>query len=273
MQKVIGFLSIALSIRAALSLETDAATDASLWLSAAAYCDTSTYLTRTYLGPSSGFIPTYNIYDSKTDTTGYLGYLPSQNTIFVIFRGSVSWKNWASDLDAIKTNYTSYPECQCQVHKGFYNAEQSVISNVVTQVNSLKQKYSSSKVIVTGHSLGAALAQLTGMDLIKSNIPCSVIDFGQPRTGTIEYSTFSNTKLSTTRYTHDQDRVPHLPFETQMSYHHVCVEKFESSSGSVKTCDSSCEDPSCANQYPYEVTNWDDHGIYLGLALSCSAVS
>jgi hypothetical protein len=112
---MIAVLSIVLCLRAALSLEADAATDASLWLSAAAYCDKTTYLTRTYLGPTNGFIPTYSIYDSKTDTTGYLGYLPSQNTIFVIFRGSVSWKNWASDLDAIKTNYTSYPECQCQV--------------------------------------------------------------------------------------------------------------------------------------------------------------
>jgi hypothetical protein len=99
-----------------LSLKTDAPTEASLWLSAAAYCEKSTYLTRTYKGPSSGFVPTYTIYDSKTDTTGYLGYLPSQNTIFVIFRGSVSWQNWASDLNALKTNYTSFPECNCEVH-------------------------------------------------------------------------------------------------------------------------------------------------------------
>lgn len=103
------------------SLQTeDSSTEASLWLSAGAYCDKSTYLTRQYKGPSSGFIPTYTIYDSRTDTTGYLGYLPSQNTIFIIFRGSVSWKNWASDLDAIKTNYTSWPECKCEVSQSFY---------------------------------------------------------------------------------------------------------------------------------------------------------
>ena len=103
-------------ISSSLSSSTeDSSTQASLWLSAAAYCDKSIYLTRQYKGPSSGFIPTYTIYDSRTDTTGYLGYLPSQNTIFIVFRGSVSWKNWASDLDAIKTNYTSWPECQCEV--------------------------------------------------------------------------------------------------------------------------------------------------------------
>lgn len=144
---------------------------------------------------------------------------------------------------------------------------------MISQVKSLLQKHSSAKVIVTGHSLGAALAQLTGMDLIKASISCRVIDFGQPRTGTQSYATFSNNKMSTTRYTHNKDRVPHLPLEDKMSYYHVCVEKFESASGSVKTCNSSCEDPSCADQYAYSETNWDDHGIYLGLALSCAAVS
>lgn len=33
----------------------------SIWLSAATYCDVSTYLTRSYLGYSSGFIPYYEI--------------------------------------------------------------------------------------------------------------------------------------------------------------------------------------------------------------------
>ncbi len=33
----------------------------SLWLSAAAYCETNTYLNRTYEGASAGFIPLYAI--------------------------------------------------------------------------------------------------------------------------------------------------------------------------------------------------------------------
>ena len=111
------------------------------------------------------------------------------------------------------------------------------------------------------------------MDLIKNKISSRIIDFGQPRTGTKSYSTFSNSKISTTRYTHNKDRVPHLPFEDVMSYYHVCTEHFESSTGSVKVCNTSCEDSSCADQYAYNDTNWDDHGIYLGLTLSCSAVS
>lgn len=48
----------------------------SLWLSAAAYCETNTYLNRTYEGPSTGFIPLHTIdnptYDVQVITIFFL---------------------------------------------------------------------------------------------------------------------------------------------------------------------------------------------------------
>lgn len=98
----------------------------SLYLSAAAYCDKSTYPTRTFIGPTTGFKYTMTIYDQMTDTQGFVRYLPSDKSIYVSYRGSSSIKNWISNLDAFKTAYTSFPECACEVHKGFYEAEQKV---------------------------------------------------------------------------------------------------------------------------------------------------
>jgi len=50
---------------------------------------------------------------------------------------------------------TEYPLCSgCEVHKGFYTAEQNVIKEVLTQVQNLKAKFPEYKVVVTGHSLG-----------------------------------------------------------------------------------------------------------------------
>lgn len=40
--------------------------NSSVWLSAAAYCETNTYLTRTFKGYSSGFVASYVI-DDKHD--------------------------------------------------------------------------------------------------------------------------------------------------------------------------------------------------------------
>ena len=78
--------------------------------------------------------------------------MPSQSAIYVVFRGSTSIEDWANNLDAVLTDY---PRCSgCEVHKGFYKAQQSVISYVTNSVKTLKEKYPSYTVIVTGHSLG-----------------------------------------------------------------------------------------------------------------------
>jgi len=45
---------------------------------------------------------------------------------------------------------------------------------------------------VTGHSLGAALAHLTGMNLIKAGYNVQMINFGQPRLGDDTYAAFAN---------------------------------------------------------------------------------
>ncbi len=49
---------------------------------------------------------------------------------------------------------------------------------------------------VTGHSLGGALAQLTGMSLIRDGFNVHMINFGQPRVGDRAYAAFSNAKFT-----------------------------------------------------------------------------
>lgn len=246
----------------------------SVWLSAAASCGHDNIMNHVFKGPTEGFVVTKVIYNAEDDTQGYIGYLPSDKSIYVVYRGSESVQNWITNLNAFKTPYTSFPECNCEVHKGFYAAEQKVIAEVIDEVKSLQNAKSGYSVKVTGHSLGAALAQLTSMDIVKAGIPTSVYNFGQPRTGDQMYAKFSNEKVTTYRVVHDRDEVPHLPFTTVMEYYHVCTEIFETSSGTLKTCNDSCEDPTCMDQYQYPTdTNGDDHLIYLGLPMNCDAVS
>ncbi len=68
------------------------------------------------------------------DTFGYVGYLPSDNSIYVVFRGSVSLANWITDLSTTKMPYNTYPECNCQVHMGFYTAMLAVYPDVLAEV-------------------------------------------------------------------------------------------------------------------------------------------
>lgn len=247
--------------------------ETSLWLSAAAYCGKDAYPTHKFGGPTAGFVYTATLVDKKSDIEGFVGYLPSDKSIYVAFRGSSDVRNWVTNLDAWKTDYTSYPECNCEVHKGFYKAEQAVLSDAKAAVQKLKQTYPSYSVKVTGHSLGAAVAHLMAMDLAKAGYAPSVYNFGQPRVGDKSYASFAGTKVPTWRVTHNRDIVPHIPLTSGMDYYHECTEQFEDVAGNLHTCNQSCEDPSCADQYSLRQTNVDDHMLYLGLDVSCDAVS
>ena len=58
-----------------------------VWLSGAAYCGKEKYETMRLGGPASGFVYKDTLYDSKTDLQGYVGILPSTQSIYVVIRG------------------------------------------------------------------------------------------------------------------------------------------------------------------------------------------
>jgi hypothetical protein len=71
----------------------------SLWLSEYAYCGHSLYEQVTWGGAATGFQLSYIIFDSSNDTNGYIGYLPSDDSIYVVYRGSETILNWITDLN------------------------------------------------------------------------------------------------------------------------------------------------------------------------------
>lgn len=166
-----------------------------------------------------------------------------------MFRGSESILNWVTNLDTTKTAYTSYPECNCQVHAGFYAAEQRALSQVLNQVGKLRTTYPTAKVKTTGHSLGAALATLTALDLIRYGYAATSYNFGSPRVGDQAFSTFAKTKLTDFwRVTHLKDMVVHNPGSgSLLNFWHVCTEEYEDALGNVHSCNSTCEDSTCAD--------------------------
>jgi len=236
-----------------------------VWLSAGAYCETNTYMSRTYKGPSTGFIPTYVLDDKDTDTQGYVGYQSSSSSIFVVYRGSTSIGDWVNNLDAILTDY---PKCSgCSVHKGFYKAEQGIVSKMLSEVQKLKTQFPSYTVVVTGHSLGAALATLTTMDFMDAGVsPIRLFHFGSPRVGNTDFANFASAKIvDRNRNTHHKDMVPHIPMHERFT--HISGEWYETDSG-LKEC-VGLEDDSCS--YQWHITSIDDHMYYLGLHMSCDS--
>eukprot|EP00602_Paraphysomonas_sp_CaronLab_P007912 CAMPEP_0185035640 /NCGR_PEP_ID=MMETSP1103-20130426/27388_1 /TAXON_ID=36769 /ORGANISM="Paraphysomonas bandaiensis, Strain Caron Lab Isolate" /LENGTH=238 /DNA_ID=CAMNT_0027572823 /DNA_START=198 /DNA_END=914 /DNA_ORIENTATION=+ len=225
-------------------------------------------MTRTYKGALQGFVPTYTIDDPEHDTHGYVGYYPTQGAIFVSFRGTESPANALDDLDVLLVDY---PYCMnCSVHEGWYNAEQRIIGPLVDYLKQLRDTYPDYEVILTGHSLGAALATLAYIDMLPVFSPLQLYTFGSPRVGNTKFSIWASTQLvNHYRVTHHQDIVPHYPLHTR--YQHVAGEYYttEDSDGvvHVQICDG-YEDVTCAQQWDHlREVSIADHMVYLNVTI------
>ena len=82
--------SLTTSLAENLSLGAYSSSEAkiSVVLSGDAYCGKDAYLKKKWTGTTKGFVATKVIYDKGNDTQGYVGYLPSNKSIYVAFRGS-----------------------------------------------------------------------------------------------------------------------------------------------------------------------------------------
>ena len=190
-------------------------------LSAIAYCGKKEYVNHAFHRPLAGFLVNDVIYDPKSDLQGFIGTLPSTQDIYIVFRGSSSLRNWIEDLDIQMTDYYTFPYCNCKVHAGFYESMLRVFPQIYETIMNMRAEHG--QIIVTGHSYGAAVAQLTAMQLSAFYIPSSVYNFGQPRIGDTFYARLVNSQIKTMwRIVHDRDIVPHLPPTRGFDYVHSC---------------------------------------------------
>lgn len=244
-----------------------------VWLSGAAYCDKANYPKMKISGEASDFIVNDTLYNIETDIHGFTGVLERTQTIYVVLRGSYSALNWLDDIEIRLVDYTTYPECDCKVHRGFYRSALSIKDETITSIRRLMEMYPGYNVVVTAHSYGASCGQLLAMELEKVGIRVKIYNYGQPRVGDNKYAKFVNTIIDEYwRVTHDKDIVPHLPPQTVLNYQHSCRELFQDNDGVLHECDdNNCEDSKCANQFKLAQTSIVDHLYYLGHRVSCDA--
>ena len=155
-----------------------------------------------------------------TDTFGYVGFNGIENEIIVAFKGTrwTDFQNWITNLDYFQAPY-EYAE-EAQVHLGFKIAFESVADLMVRAVHPFIDEHPTARVLITGHSLGAALATLGALEL-KRQFGISHPDnhmhlytFGSPRMGNQAFADYLNTLYGEGTYqrvTHYNDLVPHLP--------------------------------------------------------------
>ncbi|KNC78607.1 hypothetical protein SARC_08966 [Sphaeroforma arctica JP610] len=151
----------------------------------------------------------------------------NRNFIVASFRGTQSNTNWINNLKAIAISAKDegYPDAKgVKFHLGFWRTFSSISDEVIKEITRLKMEHPDYDVVITGHSLGGALATFCCLLLSLAGIKCTGYTFGQPRAGNVAFREYFNSKVDHFyRIINNYDAVPHLP-QRIMGFRHVGVE-------------------------------------------------
>lgn len=136
--------------------------------------------------------------------------------VIVAFRGTepINADDWLSDVNYHQRAVDKVPGL---LHGGFAKAmgEEDVVEPMLDAVAELIAGRERTRLFVTGHSLGGALAVLAAalLHFRKGQRIAGVYTYGQPRLGDSAFSTAYDQALRpvTFRYVNDLDIVPHVP--------------------------------------------------------------
>lgn len=165
-----------------------------------------------------------------SDTQGFVAI--KNRTIFVVFRGSESKKDFQNDGSVQKVPFIKEGE---KVHIGFKSCWEPVAEDVYFAISEASERMSTvDSVVVCGHSLGGAVATLMAYSIKNRfygfHVECCTI--GSPRVGNKVFKqNFDKSGIESIRVVHNNDLVTHTPY---IGFQHVNFQLRLDSEGNVK---------------------------------------
>jgi len=216
--------------------------------------------------PLTTDIKTINV--TGTNTFAYV--FTENQIIWVVIRGTQvsSITNWINNVDFILTPLFDN-NSTIQVHEGFKEDTNTLYPGILDAVKTRLNLCPDCSVLLTGHSLGAAIASIVSLKLHEDLGPISIAEwsYGSPRTGNPAFtqSHISIVKESW-RVVNMLDIVPHLPTHFFNIFRHVPTEVwYQSNYVDFKICDGSGEDPNCSDTVL--IPSITDHLTYFNMDL------
>jgi hypothetical protein len=175
----------------------------------------------------AGFQQYETFLDAQSDSQAFAAAHPKAELVLVAFRGTQGDKitDLATDLRASVGPWT---EKGGMVHDGFARAFRGIRG----QIEQWLTNQACPTLILTGHSLGAALATLAA----SVWNPAQLVTFGSPRVGNADFAS-TVTGCSVSRFVNCCDVVTHLAPESEW-YTHAGERRYIDREGSLAGCTS-----------------------------------
>lgn len=145
----------------------------------------------------------------------------AEKIVAISFRGTVSVEDWLRDFDFLPAIYQPVANFGT-VHEGFQLVYLVLRSSVLNLLKQVEPGYT--RLLITGHSLGAALSKLAAPDLLHNadlTVEPDVLNFAGPRVGHHDFANLFDVQIdSCFRVVNLWDIVPQLPPPLAL-YEHV----------------------------------------------------
>src|SRR5512143_1162623 len=147
------------------------------------------------------------------------GYVATRNDeMVVVIRGTDGAEEWADDLDFLMQHHTTSGVLGL-VDQGFFGIYATMQFHPLDKpdpgqpvVQAIKDTAHANRVMVLGHSLGAAIATYLTLDLNLAGLAASACLFASPRTGNQDFVDYFEGKVSNyDLFNYERDLVPQVP--------------------------------------------------------------
>lgn len=148
--------------------------------------------------------------------------------------GTNNLDNLIADLLAPLSDCDNSLVSGCKLHTGFQYAWEDVEDTTRAALKKAVAAYPTYKIVMTGHSLGGAVATIGGAYLRASGYSIDIYSYGSPRVGNAAFVNFVDEQAGANyRVTHYNDPIPRYPAKL-FGYRHTSPE-FWLSTGSATT--------------------------------------
>lgn len=197
-----------------------AITDRAIFLAAAVYQAVEQYKNEGKCTLPQGFRKVAVLGGKKDPYLGMI--LQSSAAIIIVFRGTESTAELLADTDTAQVRFP-YAKSAGRTHRGFTRLYGQAVRDMVLRY--LREQSGNKTLLITGHSLGGAIATLCAFDAAlnsKFKQP-KLYTFASPKVGNAAFTAvFGRTIRYSVRIINDSDLIPVLPPSlSNAEYRHV----------------------------------------------------